>query len=233
MERGFAYGVRKFALGAGLLICALAAAPASATVVWQLNPNNLNAPAGSTTLAYTSQGYTITATGYDNNGGIGTPTELYYKNVSTINGAFETGLGVVNTGDHELQSGSSVSNPFDFIQFNLTSVISAGATSGSVSVASIQAGESFTIFGSNAAGTLGTQLGGTYGSSVDNTFVNLPNFGQFNYYSIAAATGDVIPVALSAEIPAVPEMNALLPIVGLLGVIGAVEAKRRRRLARS
>ena len=230
-QRGSACGLWKLALGASLFACALAAAPASATIVWELNPDSLNAPAGSTALTYTSQGYTITATGYDNNGGTGTPTELYYKHVPPNDGAFETGLGVVNTFNHELQPGSSVSNPFDFIQFDLTTIISAGATSGAVSVTSVQEGERFTIFGSNVAGTLGAQLGATYGSSLDNIFVSLPNFGQYNFYSIAAAVGDVIPVALSAEIPAIPEVSALLPIVGLLGLIVGVEAKRRRRLA--
>lgn len=232
MQRGSAYGLWKLALGASLFACALAAAPASATIVWELNPDSVNAPAGSTTLTYTSQGYTITATGYDNNGGIGTPTELYYKHVPPVDGAVETGLGVVNTFNHELQPGSSISNPFDFIQFDLTTIISAGATSGAVSVTSVQVGELFTIFGSNVAGTLGAQLGGTYGSSLDNTFVSLPNFGQYNFYSIAAAAGDVIPVALSAEIPAIPEANAFLPILALLGVVGAFEAKRGRRFAR-
>lgn len=230
MEQNVRFRVRKCAVAAAVIVWALAAT-ASATIVWDLNPAGLNAPAGSTTIPYTSQGYTITATGYDNHEGLGTPTQLYFKNVSPINGAAEKGLGVVNTGDHELQPGISATNPFDFIQFDLTMVIKAGATSGAVSVASIQSGESFTIFGSNIAGTLGTQLGGTYGSSFDNQFVNLPNFGQYDFYSVAAVAGDILPVALSANIPAVPETNAFLPIAALLGALGLAEAVRRRRLA--
>ena len=217
----------------GAAIFALSISSAFATVVWQLNPNNLNQPTGTTTESYTSGGYTITATGYDNNNGVGTPTQLYFKNVGPINGAFETGLGVNNTANHELQAGSSSSNPFDFIQLNLTSIIAGGATSGAVSVSSVQSGETFSIFGSNTAGVLGTQLGGTFGSSSDNTFVNLPNFGQYNFYSIAAASGDVIATAVSANFPAVPEMSALLPITALVGAVGLAEVVRRRRLARS
>ncbi len=226
MEQGFIYGVRKLALSASVLVYALAAASASASIV-ELNPDKLNAPAGSTTLAYNLDGYTFTATAYDNNGGIGTATELYYKSVGPIGGASETGLGVANTRNHELQVGSIASNPFDFIQFDLTTILNGGATSGAISVASVQAGESFTLFGSNAAGTLGAELG-TFG--VDKTFVSLANFGQYDFYSIAATTGDVIPFALSIDFPVVPEMSALLPIIGLLGVVGLVEAKRRRRL---
>lgn len=219
------------ALGAALF--ALSISPAFATVVWQLNPNNLNQPTGTTMQSYTVSGYTITASGYDNKNGIGTPTQLFFKNVGPINGAFEIGLGVNNTSDHELQAGSSTSNPFDFIQLNLSSIIQAGATSGAVSVTSVQSGEAFTIFGSNTAGTLGTQLGGTFGSSSDNVFVNLPNFGQYNFYSIAAADGDVLVKAVSANFPAVPEMNALLPIAALLAAVAAAEFVRRRRVAQS
>ncbi|MFL6583154.1 MAG: hypothetical protein ACJ8KU_01395 [Chthoniobacterales bacterium] len=216
---------------AAIMAAAMLAASASATIVWDLNPNHQNGPAGSTTLTYTSQGYSITANGFNNNAGIGTPQELFYKSITPVNGASEVGLGVTNTPDNELQAGSSASNPFDFIQFDLSMVLKAGATSGSVSVASIQAGESFAIYGSNSLGTLGTQLGGTYGSSFDNMFVSLPGFGQYNYYSIIAATNDVLPVALSAEIPAVPEMNAIVPVIGLLTVVGAAELLRRRRTA--
>ncbi|MFL6538910.1 MAG: hypothetical protein ACJ8JD_12110 [Chthoniobacterales bacterium] len=217
----------------GAAIFALSISPALATVVWQLNPNNQNQPANSTTESYTVSGRTITATGYDNHNGIGTATELYFKNVGPINGAFETGLGVNNTADHELQAGSSTSNPFDFIQLNLTSIVQAGAANGKVMVTSVQSGEAFTIFGSNTAGTLGTQLGGTFGSSSDSTFVNLPNFGQYDYYSIAAADGDVIIKTVSADFPAVPEMNALFPITALMAAIAAAELIRRRRLAQS
>lgn len=214
-----------------LLALAAAAAlssSATATVVWQLNPNHLNAPAGSTTETYTQQGYTITATGYDNTNGTGTPTQLYFKSVAPINGANEVGLGVNNTANHELQAGSTSSNPFDFIQLNLTSVIAAGATSGGISVSSVQSGELFSIYGSNTAGVLGTQLGGTFGSSSDNTFVNLPNFGQYNFYSIAAASGDVIATAVEANFPAVPEMNALFPLIGLGIAVGSTHILRRR-----
>jgi hypothetical protein len=223
------------ALGAAIFALST---PAFATVVWQLNPNNLNQPTGTTTESYTSGGYTITASGYDNTNSqgslrLGTPTELYFKNVGPINGAFETGLGVNNTADHELTAGSSPSSPFDFIQLNLTSILQAGATNGAVNVTSVQSGEAFTIFGSNIAGAKGTQLGGTYSSSFDNMFVNLPNFGQYDFYSIAAAEGDVIIKAVAADFPAVPEMNALLPITALLGAIGLAETVRRRRLARS
>ena len=243
MKLSFASSLQKFALGATLAGCLLAASPASATMVrFVLNPTRANAPAGSTSLvypdqgytgeSYTTRGYTITATGYDNAGVRPTPTELFFKNVGP-KGAFETGLGVTNTFDHELQAGSSPSNPFDFIQFDLSMVLQSGATSGQISVASVQSGESFSLFGSNVAGTLGMQFSTTYDSTKDNTFVALPfdsSGGLFKYYSVAAVKGDVIPVELRFDLPAVPEMGALLPIVALLGLVGVAELTRRRRL---
>jgi hypothetical protein len=103
---------------------------------------------------------------------------------------------------------------------------------GQLSVGSIQANESFTIFGSNTLGTLGTQVSGVFGSAFDNQFVAIPGFGQFNYYSVLAMSDDVLPVAIRADLPAVPEMSALIPVIALLGlVIGGGLWRQRRRPA--
>ncbi|MFN2476544.1 MAG: hypothetical protein ABR526_09435 [Chthoniobacterales bacterium] len=229
MKPSFARTFRNFVVGTALAGCLVAAASASATLVrYDLNPTKVDAPAGSSTLAYTDQGYTITASGYNNANGQGTLTPLYFKNA----GAGEIGLGVANTTDHELQVGSSTSNPFDFIQFDLTMLRNAGATDATFVVTSLQATETFTLFGSNVAGMLGTQIGGTYGGS-DTSFTGSAQVPSllYNYYSVAAGSGDVLPVSLSFQVPApVPEMSALLPIIALLGLLGAVQVKRRRAL---
>jgi hypothetical protein len=208
-----------------LVLCALFAVAASswATVVWDLNPApRQNAPVGSSSHTYTSQGYSITAYGFDNNAGIGSPHQLFYKNVAPIGGAVEFGLGLTNTPDNELQTG------LHFIQFDFTAMLAAGLLHGQISVGSIQANEAFAIYGSNALGTLGLQLGGTYGSTFDNQFVNLPNFGQYNYYSIVAAAADILPVAIQADLPPVPEVNAILPIGALILLLLATRARRQR-----
>ena len=100
---------------------------------------------------------------------------------------------------------------------------------GQLSVGSIQPGESFAIFGSNTLGVLGTQVSTLFGSSVDNQFVGIRNFGQFNYYSVMAMSDDVLPVAVRADLGPVPEMNALLPIAALVVLLGATNAWRKRR----
>src|SRR5947207_12695412 len=184
------------------LIFIAAMATARATVVWDLNPTQQSAPVGGSSHTYTSSGFSITAYGFDNHSGIGTAHDLFYKDQSPIGGAVEMGLGLVNTLDNELQAG------LHFIQFDFTAALAAGMMNGQLSVGSIQPGESFVIFGSNTLGVLGTQVSNLFGSSVDNQFVNIQNFGQFNYYSVMAITDDVLPVAVRADVNPVPEMNA-------------------------
>ena len=201
-------------------------ASARATIVWDLNPNDDNAPVGGNSHTFTSSGFTLTAYGFDNHSGTGTAHDLFYKNVPEIGGAVETGLGLVNTPNNELQAG------LHFIQFDFTAALAAGMFNGQLSVGSIQANESFTIYGSNTLGTLGTQVSGVFGSAFDNQFVAIPGFGQFNYYSVLAMSDDVLPVAVRADLPAVPEMNALIPVMALLGlVIGRGVWRHRRRPA--
>ena len=198
-------------------------ASAQAAVVWDLNPNQQNAPVGGSSHTYTSSGFSITAYGFDNHSGIGTAHDLFYKNHSPIGGAVEMGLGLVNTLDNELQAG------LHFIQFDFTAALAAGMMNGQLSVGSIQPGESFVIFGSNTLGVLGTQVSTLFGSSVDNQFVGIRNFGQFNYYSVMAITYDVLPVAVRADLRPVPEMNALVPVAGLIVLLAATSVWRRRR----
>lgn len=205
-----------------VLFTALVATSSWAAIVWDLNPDHLNAPVGSTSRTYTSSGFSITAYGFDNHSGIGTAHELFYKNVPEIGGAVEMGLGLVNTTSNELQVG------LHFIQFDFTAMLAAGMLNGQISVGSVQANEAFAIYGSNTLGTLGTQVGGTFGSAFDNQFVGIPNFGQFNYYSVVAAADDVLPVAIQADLPPVPEVNALLPIAALILLLLATQARRKR-----
>jgi hypothetical protein len=207
-----------------LLFVTLVAA-AQAAVVWDLNPTDANAPVGSSSHTYTSSGFSITAYGFDNHSGIGTAHDLFYKNEAVIGGATESGLGLTNTSHNELQAS------LNFIQFDFTSALAAGMFNGQLSVGSIQTGESFAIFGSNTLGTLGTQVSGIFGSSSDDQFVAIPNFGQFNYYSVLAMSDDVLPVAVRADLRPVPEMNALLPIAGLVVLLASASIRRKRRRA--
>ena len=204
------------------LFAAFTAASSSAAIVWDLNPGDQNAPVGSSSHTFTSSGYSITAYGFDNHSGIGTAHDLFFKNVGPIGGAVESGLGLTNTPSNEIQVS------LNFIQFDFTAALAAGLMNGQLSVGSVQLNEAFAIYGSNVLGTLGVQVAGSFGSTFDNQFVGIPNFGQFHYYSVVATADDVLPVAIRADLPAVPEMNALLPISALLLLVFATTVWRRR-----
>ena len=212
-----------------LILCgsvAFVAFSAQATVVtWNLNPSALDQSVGSSSNSYTVSGNTITAYGYDNNGGTGVAHELFYKNA----GADEIGLGLVGTLHNELQVSNG--NPLQFIQLDLTSVLSAGFFNGQLSVGSVQSGELFDLYGSNALGVLGTKLNSTsYDSSQDDQFVSVPSFGTYKFISVVSAAADVLPVAFQAEITPVPEATSILPTAFLAIVVTAFEARRRRRV---
>lgn len=206
------------------------AASANAAIVWDLNPDNKNGPTGQTAITFTSNTYQITARGYDNFGGEGQPSELAFKHETEINGAVESGLGLANASQFELYAGPN--GPADFIQLDLRSILSLSATNGQIAVGSLQDGEGFQLFGSNFQGVLGTAIGGPFtGLAYDDKFVAIPSFGTYQFISVVATTGNSLPTRFAADITPVPEMSALMPIVGLLVAIGATHLLRRRAAA--
>jgi hypothetical protein len=107
-------------------------------------------------------------------------------------------------------------------------MLAAGMLNGQISVGSVQAGEAFAIYGSNALGTLGMQVGGIYGSAFDNQYVPIEGFGQFHYYSVVSISDDVLPVSIRADLPPVPEMNAIVPVAVLLLLVLTTNVWRKR-----
>lgn len=214
------------------LAFALAASSAwAAFTTWDLNPENLNAPVGDVSHPYTVDAHTITAYGFDNNAGTGTPSQLYFKHELGDPSEFEHGLGLVNTLHHELQVGPNGS-PLQFIQFDLTSILAAGFIHGQVSMGSVQAGELWAMYGSNALGTLGTLLNGVpFGSDTNGQFVDIPDFGTFHFISVVSAGLDSLPIALQAELAPIPEAATLLPVALLAISATLLEIRRRRTLA--
>ena len=223
--RRFGASLRAFGLAT-----VLAASSAGAAIVWDLNPNDQHGTIGSNTQVFTEQGYQITARGYNNDGGQGFATDLFFKNRPDDNGAKESGLGLANSPHNELNG--SEFGPLNFIQLDLRSILQQGATNGMIAVASLQNGESFQLFGSNAEGQLGTAISGLFtGLAFDDEFVAIPSFGTFSFISVAGAGAgsNVLPSRFSAEITPIPEVGTVMPIVGLIVAIGATHVLRRRR----
>jgi hypothetical protein len=214
-------------------LCALSAfalfagSSALATVVtWNLNPSGNEGSVGSSSHTFSSGGYQITAYGYTS-GFPNTPLGLYFKN----QGPDETGLGVTGTPDHELQGNGWY--PQQFIQLDVSSILAHGFSNGKIEVGSVQSNsnDTFVIWGSSSLGDPGHQIGGTYDSTSDMVFVNISDFSDYNFISIGALSGDVLPVAFQASLAAVPETGALFPIVGLIVAVSLTQFLRRRRIA--
>ena len=228
--RRFGSSLRAFGLAA-----IFAASSAGAAVVWDLNPNNQDGVVLSPTRTFTSDGYQITARGYDDfdRNGIGTASNLYFKHRPPDGGANESGLGLANSPHHELNG--SATGPTNFIQLDLRSILSQGFTNGQIAVTSLQSGESFQLFGSNSQGVLGTAISGTFtGLTFDDKFVTIPQFGLYGFISVVGV-GDgsnVLPSRFSADVTPIPEVGTVLPIIGLLVAIGSTSLLRRRRAAR-
>ncbi len=220
--------MRRTLLLAACVSALTASSALSSLVTWDLNPGNVNGNVGSSSQSYNVSGYSITASGYDRVAGPDMPHDLFYKSDNPVDGGSEHGLGLVGTPNNELQVNSNGTVPH-YIQLDLRSILSAGFTGGEVEVGSIQAGESFRIFGSNTAGSIGTQLAGTWSSSFDEKFVTVPNFGAYQFIALASNEGDVLPVAFRASVAPVPEMSALFPIIGLVAAVASTQILRRRK----
>nr|MBA3726894.1 hypothetical protein [Armatimonadota bacterium] len=117
----------------------------------------------------------------------------------------------------------------------MSSILAQGFTDGKVQIGSVQSGsnDTFVIWGSSALGDPGSQIGGVYDSSSDLVFLDIANFTNYNFISIGAVSGDVLPVAFQATLAPLPEMSALFPIIGLIAAVALTQVLRRRRIAQS
>ncbi|MGB4937653.1 MAG: SdrD B-like domain-containing protein, partial [Ferruginibacter sp.] len=137
---------------------------------------NLNMPNGTlgTSQAYTVNGVTITAYGF-NNGNPGTPTTLFGKN----DGGNENGVGINSNVNHEIDINH-------FVQLDLNQVIATNATVATMSIGSMQAGEPANVYGSNTLGVIGTLLM-TVPVTLDNTPFPMPGYPAYRYISVRAS----------------------------------------------
>jgi hypothetical protein len=189
----------------------------AALVTWNLNPSNANSAVGSASHTFMSSGFSLTAYGFDNVSGPDTPHELWFKDTDT---PMDHGLGLTGTAHNELQVGPN--GPLQYIQFDLTSLLALGFINGKLKVSSVDPGEAFDIYGSNALGQLGSKIslgGGPYGDTDNNTFVNIPSFGSFKFISVAAAIDDVLPWAFAAVIPEIGGSTAAFVLLAFFGVV--------------
>ena len=160
---------------------------------------NLNFPNGTlgTSQAYTVNGVTIMAYGF-NNGNPGTPTALNGKNA----GVGETGLGINSNPNFEIDINH-------FVQLDLNPLITAGITSGTMTIGSMQAGEPASVFGSNTLGTIGTLLM-TVPVTLNDIPFTIPGFPTYRYISVQASAPTPADVLLEQVSFSCPVNNASL-----------------------
>jgi serine-aspartate repeat-containing protein C/D/E len=155
------------------------------TVTW-----NFNLPSGilGTSQAYTVNGIAITAYGFNNGG---TARKLYGKN----QGGNESGLGIAGTA-----AGANEIDVTTFVQLDLENLRTSGATNATMTVGSVQVGESYNVYGSNTLGSVGTLLGAP-NRTLDNSPFAIPAFGTYRYISVRASCVDVLLAAVSFTLP--------------------------------
>jgi hypothetical protein len=196
----------------------------SAVITW-----DLGTPPG---LLGVSQNYsagsppiTITATGFIN-GNFANPankTDLFDKEA----GGDEVGIGLNDdpTGEHEL-SGRN------WIQLNVTNAVAAGvhglsfimdSTTGCTALP-CTTGDSWRVFGSNSATSLGAQLPGLIGFD-EGVSHSLPT--GFDFINFQAVSGNVLVSSISGTIPE-PSTWAMM-LLGFAG-LGYVGFRRTRKV---
>jgi hypothetical protein len=127
-------------------------------------------PTGSvgTSHSYTVNGITITAYGFSTSGYAQT---LYGHN----NGGDENGLGIYGVTNNKIDS-------YNFVQVDLKPIIDKGGTNAMMVVDSVSTGETYSVYGSNTLGSIGTLL--ISNSTLDDTPFAIPNFPNYRYISV-------------------------------------------------
>jgi hypothetical protein len=180
--------------------------------------NGLSGPVGSDHFSVSTNGLTLTAYGFNADNSL---HGLFWKQ----GGPDEQGIGLTNTLDTELTliGGTSIAN---YIQIDVSQV--TNFPSAQIRVQSVTDGEEFNVFGSNTKGVIGTLI--ATGLTNENSFVNIPDWGQYGFISVAVTPqGSTRPSdnLLMDAIAVIPEPGVLSLV--LAGIVGLGLLRHRAR----
>ena len=180
-----------------IAVLALIASPALADSVGDFSFIPILGDLG-TSRTFTAGTFSLTANGF--NGTLA--TNMWAKN----EGPTEFGLGLATGVDREISND-------DFVQLNLTPILALNPSAVSLGINSIQGSDSYNIWGSNTAGSLGVLLATNQTSS---TFNLEPWAKTYDFFSVTSPQGSVLISALDVSTPE-PGTLVLL-IAGIFGV---------------
>ena len=192
----------------------------AAQTIFDFNSTNgVSGPIGSDHFSVTTNGLTLTAYGFNADN---SPHGLFWKTGFPD----EHGIGLTNTLDTELTliGGTNIAN---YIQVDVSQV--TNFPSAQIRPQSVTAGEEFDLFGSNTKGVIGTLI--ATGLTNDNSFINIPDWGQYAFISVAVTPqgpNHSFDNVLMDAIAIIPEPGPITLVAVALSLTGLLTARKRR-----
>lgn len=201
--------VRTAVLGLASLVFAAAPVFAGSVTMDFSTPTTLSG----NTATYTVGSNTVTAAGFSCSDSTLASCNSDVTLFAKTGGLGETGLGISNGGDNEIEDNQ-------FIQFNFSQLAGLGITQMTFTIESVQTNEGFRIFASSTAGSVGSLVDSVTGNGSNNVNgitddtvkVNLSSdaFVSFSANPGVGTNSDILVGGDSFSTSATPEPDTLL-----------------------